>query len=448
MKKIKNIILKNKKITIIVIGVAFILSNLIIANNTRKDGKRYVFWSDAGYYYSYLPQFFIHKNLFTQNEKKQPITKYTNGVALLQIPFFLIALLVDSFNNPKPDGLNHIFEFCITLSTLTYCFFGLLLMYFVLRRYVPPLSAIISLILIYFATNIEYYCVGESGFSHAYSFFTMSLFIYSVYKFFDNNMFKYSLLMGLSYGLSVLIRPTNFLIIFLIFFINLNNNKEIIIRTKSFFKENFKQTIIFLIFFILGLLPQLIYWYYSTGSFIYYSYQGETFTRLHDPKIFKILFGSASGLFVYSAILLSIFPGAVLLWKMGKKLFVKGIFLIFLLITYLNGSWWTPTFDCSFGHRAFIEFYPLALIPMAIFINWTNKTKLRFVLFSTLFCLLIFINVRFTYLYKKYPCWISSKEENVTWGWDNVAYVLRVTFFIDPQPSYHFKFIEKKDKDK
>ncbi len=450
MYRLKIFFRNHPKIVALIIGVIFVLGNLIIANNTRKDNKRYVFWSDAGYYYSYLPALFISHNLLennfeSTNGKATLISKYTSGVAILQTPFFLIALAVSKINDPYTNGLSETFEFLITMGTLFYCFLGLLMLYKVLTRYVKPRNSIITLIAIYFATNLEYYCVGESGMAHAYSFFTMSWFIYSLFKHLDKPTYKNSISMGLSFGLSVLIRPTNAIIILLPLFIKLYKASEIKNRLKYIFQQKIFYTLIFVVFSFIAILPQLLYWKSITGSYIFYSYQGESFTNWTNPKMVEILFGSVSGLFVYSAVLLFIIPGLIILWNKRKKVEAIGIILIFVLITYTNASWWIPTFDCSFGHRAFIEFYPLLTIPIALFVEWAFQ-KRRAILFSVLFGLLIFINVRMTALYKVNPCWISEKGSNKSWAWNNIVNVLRSVFYIDDKPSYNFHHAGTKEK--
>jgi hypothetical protein len=117
------------------------------------------------------------------------------------------------------------------------------------------------------------------------------------------------------------------------------------------------------------------------------------------------------------------------------------ILFIFSLITYANASWWMPTFDCSFGHRAFIEFYPILLIPIAFSVDVIFK-KWKAMLFTTMVLLFFFINVRMSYLYKKHPCWCHEKELGYQWNYRNVAYVMRVVFFIDPRPRYDFRIID------
>lgn len=446
LKRIKDFCANHPKWIALFIGVIFIFSNLVISYNTRKDGKRYVFWSDALEYYVYLPSTLIHHNLNVNTHggygptTGKPVIKYTSGVAMLEMPFFLLAHTEAMLTKEKGDEFSETYEFCITMGTITYVFLGLLMLFYVLRRYVKPKSAFLSLIVIYFGTNLYYYSIGESGMSHAYSFFTISWFIWALHHFLDKPNWKNSLQMGIAIGLSILIRPTNILIALTPFIFLINDRKAFAHRLIWLIKQPYTYLSVFFAFTVI--LPQLIYWKIQTNSFIYYSYPGETFTFLTSPHLGDVLFGNVAGLFTYSPLLLLFIPGLFFLYKQHHRYTSMGIILIFSTITYLNASWWIPTFDCSFGHRAFIEYFPLLTIPIAfsferLFLRW------KAYLISAAIVILIFTNVRMSYLYKKQPCWNS--DWGINWTWKNVAYVLRVVFFIDNRPTYHFRVIDKQD---
>jgi hypothetical protein len=449
MAKIIGFFTRNPKWCAFLIGVIFVFCNLVIANNTRNNGRRYIFWSDAMGYYAYLPSTFIYHDLLgcsydvdkcfkNADPNKRVIFKYTSGVAILQTPFFLTALGVSQFTETNPDGLSETFEFCITMGTIFYCFMALLLMFSVLKRYVKTQSALITVILAYFGTNLFYYTIGESGMSHAYSFFTMSWFIYSVHGFLDKPTWKNSIQMGFAFGLSTIIRPTNFFIILLPFFLKIQNFKDISTRIQFLTRQPL--TYLGVLFAFLAILPQLIYWKLQSGKFLFFSYSEETFVYLKNPHIADILWGNVSGLFVYTPLLLLFIPGLYFMWRKKWRFEAAIILTIFATITYFNASWWCYTFDCGFGHRAFIEYYPMLLIPIAfsfevLFVKWKS------VILTLILVLFFFINVRMSYLYKKYPCW--KDDWGIKWGWSNVAYVLRVVFYIDPRPTYHFRVVDK-----
>ncbi len=289
-------------------------------------------------------------------------------------------------------------------------------------------------------SHIYYYTIGESGMSHAYSFFVISWFIWALHYFIEKPNWKNSLQMGIAIGLAVLIRPTNILIAIFPFMLGLESMKEIGNRILFFMRQPY--TYLSIVIAFLAWVPQLIYWKIQTGYFLYYSYSDETFKFLASPHIGDVLFGNVAGLFTYSPLLLLIIPGLFVMAKRKKLSTAIGISVIFLLIIYLNSSWWIPTFDCSFGHRAFIEYFPLFTIPIAFFFH-AFFANIRAIIISAILILFFFVNIRIAYLYKKYPCW--KAEWGYSWTWDNVAYIVRVAFYVDPPPSQHFRAIEKKE---
>lgn len=70
-----------------------------VSMNRVKNSLRSVIWSDAEGYFAYLPAFFDIKNIHEVppgsmycplNEKGETVIKYTCGVALCQLPFYLV----------------------------------------------------------------------------------------------------------------------------------------------------------------------------------------------------------------------------------------------------------------------------------------------------------------------------------------------------------------------
>ena len=114
--------------------VVFLIVNFLGTNSTRKvfiDG-------DGSGHYSYLPSIFIYhsvdfEQVFQFEKQKRPpdymghnyhkrgdvlINKFSVGTAFLQLPFFLIALLLSFLFGFSPDGYNIIFQYSVAFSTL------------------------------------------------------------------------------------------------------------------------------------------------------------------------------------------------------------------------------------------------------------------------------------------------------------------------------------------
>ena len=441
----KNIL--KKRAIYIIVAIGFILINYIIANNTRKDGQRYVFQSDQMGYYTYLPSIFIYNDLNTyaygrlDSATGNMVNVYPIGTAILESPFFFLAHAIALQFDLEPTGFSKIYQNVITIGTIIYAFLALMILFKILNRSLSVKTSLISVIIVYFGTNLYHYTVGDSGMSHAYSFFCISVFIYALLEFLKKQNFKNSLIFGLSAGLMLIIRPTNALFLFSIPFINIKHWKEIPLRIQLFLKSPY--TLLIIALALLAISPQLIYWKIQSGQWVYYSYTHETFSNWSHPPMLRILFGKVSGLFIYSVLLILFFPGLWILYKRTKNFNAFMILGMFIVLTYINASWWAPTFDCSFGHRAFIEIIPFLVFPIAYFIDFIMHKRIMPIA-MLIIAILLFINMRFSYLYKKHPCWHSEPDWGLTWTWKNVAYTYAVALYIMPSPKYHFLIIDNK----
>jgi hypothetical protein len=83
---------------------------------------------------------------------------------------------------------------------------------------------------------------------------------------------------------------------------------------------------------------QLIYWKAVTGEFIVYSYQGESF-HFRKPEILNVLFSVRKGLFFWSPILLTVFPGLYFLRQRCPDFFMA-ILCYLPLNLYVISSWY------------------------------------------------------------------------------------------------------------
>ena len=131
-------------------------------------------------------------------------------------------------------------------------------------------------------------------------------------------------------GLATLIRPTE--IICLIFFALYSVYDRATLKARCLlFKKHFLNLLLSLLFFLLPILPQLLYWKLYGGQWIVYSYDKERFF-FNDPKILEVLFSYRNGLLVYSPIIIFSLIGLVFLFKKNKSLFWGSICFIYCFV--------------------------------------------------------------------------------------------------------------------
>ena len=353
---------------------------------------RLVLFSDAEGYYLYLPAIFINQsfeNLEVRSEKvykphpssNRIFTKFTCGVALLQLPFFLTAHWLAPALGYVPDGYSEIYVRAILIAAICYGFLGLFFLKKILEKNFPPWVVTISIVAILLGTNFFHYIIDAGGMSHAYSFFLFAVFVFLTPKILVNPNGKLIFLFGLIFGWIVLIRPTNAVLILYPLLYNISSSADFKNRFQ-FIKTHFEKTGYLLLGMVLIIFPQLLYWNHVTGSYILYSYGEESFIYWNNPQIKNLWFSPRNGWLIYNPILIAPIIGLFFGWKKNTNNHLV-ILVIFILITYILSSWWCWWFGGAFGQRSYVEYYTLLIFPIAWMLNhcYENKRKLFVVLF-------------------------------------------------------------------
>jgi hypothetical protein len=200
--------------------------------------------------------------------------------------------------------------------------------------------------------------------------------------------------------LILLVRPSNIIFLPVVLFLGVTSWKELSERVKYLIKP--LNLTAFLLIIFLVFLPQMIYWRFLSGSFIFNTYQGEGFTNWAHPQLAKILLSPANGLLTYSPAYFLILPGVTLMFvrKEADRWLVP---FVFLLLLYMTSSWYAYRFGCSFGQRSYVEYLALFSLPVASLIKWCFKTFFPFLSVTILIFIVYFIymNIAITGIYEK-----------------------------------------------
>lgn len=405
------------------------------------------FFADKAAYYVYLPATFIYHwdvkkfpekideqtRGFTLHYKNDRlIIKTTYGVALMLTPFFVPVHLLARTFDLQPDGFSLFYQQMMTIPGMVYLVLGLFFLRRFLVNYLSRNVTFFTIIFIFFGTNLFFYSVDEGLMSHVYSFFLFSASLFLLKKFLDSGKQHFPLFIWLCLVLSlaILIRPTNMVLLSLFIFLDTSSFKEISQRFLLFIKP--KYSLIFILVLFLVFIPQMLYWHYLSGSFLYNSYPGEGFTNLKHPMILPLWFAPLNGLFLYTPMAIFFIAGIILM--IVKKL-PNGIFFgaLFLFMSLVFGSWLIWFFGGSLGMRPFIDFYSIFALPFGYFSAWMlNRTNL-FIRSIFIVTVLIFswYNLRLTWHYNCFPGSI--------WSWDDYRnYLSDAGFQHFPKNTYTF----------
>jgi hypothetical protein len=267
-----------------------------------------------------------------------------------------------------------------------------------LLKYFEDKTVAFALVGIFLGTNLFCYSTFESVMSHAYSYSLISVFLYYTDCWYRNPSVRDSIFIGVLSGLISLVRPTNIVVAFLFIFWSWGGLKEFSERS-GLFSKNAGKIIIIVVSAFLIWVPQLMYWKYLTGHWLYFSYGSAASFFFGNPQIFNVLFSFRNGLFIYTPLMLAAIIGIPFLTSQYRK-FLVPVLLYFVISVYIISSWWCWWYGGAFGARSFVDSYAVYAIPLCVIFQRTlsGKRLVKIILFTLYGCLII-INLFFTYKY-------------------------------------------------
>ncbi len=297
-------------------------------------------------------------------ERRGVVFKYTMGNALFFAPFYLSAHAWATISGrDKADGYSRAYSHAISMGWWVYSLLGLYLLGCFLLRFFRIEAVLLTLMSIGFATNFYTYSVQQIGMNHIPLFLCAAAGLLCADNWarrgWGRDLYGLAALMGLS----VLLRPTEVVLILLlpaIFFLLRRYQSD----AWGFIWARWRQLLLGALVGLAVVMPQLVYWKLATGHFLHYSYQGEGFD-FANPQIFKGLFSYRKGFLVYAPIMWVALLGLPLLWWRLRGL---GLALTLYLAAniYVIFSWTAWTYGGSFGARSMIQSMAFWAIPMAM----------------------------------------------------------------------------------
>ena len=364
---------------------AFFLNMRIF--NDGSPGWKQIVTSDGRGYYAYLPALLIdhdpsflkvveretrlvgykqYKPGYLVKSGNKTFNKYFTGEALLLLPFFLTGTLFSWIFGTPVDGYSFFFQLFAGLGALFYLLLGF---YFLARLLehltIRPGAALLAMFAIFFGTNLFYYAVWQPTMSHVFSFCLINGFLWFVMLSVREWNTRNACLAGLFLGLTILTRPTNLVVVMLVPFLA-GNTEQLMLFCRSAMKKP-RAALLFGLIFLGVVSVQMVSWYIQTGHILLWSYQGEGF-RFTSPEIVNVLFSYRKGLFVYTPLILVSLGGLIVLALKNRLRFFSMVLFLFLAV-YIIASWWNWYYGDGFGLRAFIDYYGIFAILLAMLMN-------------------------------------------------------------------------------
>jgi len=373
-------------------------------------------WDVFGYYL-YLPATFIYHDLRLEDLSwvKTLVDKYQStgtlyqlyqvqdsfwvikegiGLAILNAPAFFISHLYCLLTGLPADGFSLPYQYGFAISGLAYALIGVCMLRKILMEYFDDTLTSILLILVVTGTNYFQMTAFEGFLTHNYLFTLYTFIIWNSLKWHREQKSRQAIVLGLSMGLAVAVRPSEMVCILIPLLWGIYN-KETLIRKWQLIKKHWPHLLILVVAVFLGGLPQMAYWKYVTGHWIYYTYQnpGEGLD-LWAPYTLQFLFSFRKGWLIYTPLVVFAIAGHYALLRKNRELFVSFVlyFVINLWIISSWTAWWYG--GGSYSQRAMLPSYVLLSIPLGYFLEWVRSSgKPMKIAFSFILLLIVMLNI-------------------------------------------------------
>lgn len=374
--------------------------------------------SDGKGYYLYLPSVFIYHDLtmqwtqpLRQTDHPDPtgrewygttlysqgkyFDKYTIGQSILWAPFFLAAHVLTLVSGHPATGFTALYQASIGLAAAFYAALGCVLMYLMLQRYFSRKVAYFVVLTILLGTNMLSYATYDSSFTHVYSLCLIAAILYLLPKWYSNMTYRTSILLAILFALNVLVRQTNIILFLVIVLWGISSRVKLQQRIELLWRQRLK-LVAMLGIGLLVISPQLLYWKYITGHWLIFSYRDEGFNFLH-PQMLNVLFSAQRGVFFWAPVLLLALLGFVLLYRYLRDWAIP-IYVFLPIWLWVISSWHSWSFGLAYGHRAFIDLFPLFALAIALVYSRTTHLIVYWLL-STFVGVCLIANLFLTYQY-------------------------------------------------
>jgi hypothetical protein len=321
----------------------------------------------------------------TQLENGNYTNKYLGGVAIMQLPFFLSAHAYANITDHPADGFSAPYQYAIAFGGIFYCLFGLFLLRNITLRFFMDGPIALTILFLGLGTNLVQYTAIDGGQSHIYIFPLYALILWGTIKWHDAPNWKWAAIIGFTIGLATICRPTELIMLFIPLLWN-THEKSIRKEKWQLVRKHLPHLAWVIGFGLIGVLPQLIYWKYTTGSLIH-DVGSKWF--FFNPW-FRVLFGITNGFFVYTPIAILFVVG---FFCMKKYPFYRSVLTFCLLNIWIIMAWSDWRYGATFSTRAMVQSYPVLALAMVAAVTFVWERKILKLLVINLGFFFIYANI-------------------------------------------------------
>jgi hypothetical protein len=285
------------------------------------------------------------------------VSAHPIGVAVMVVPFFGVAHALTLWTNLTPDGFTPYYQHAAGLAGLFYTIAGLWILRGLLKRHFSDGVSDATIVALLFGTNLFHYATFDSMWSHAFSFALCAALFSCCDAWPRRPGVAMAAAIGLVAGLMVLVRHTNAIV------------PAALVTTLFLREPPFRRFApVAVLIGAAVVYPQLWLYHDATRRWIVRPYaMGEFYWT--SPQLTGVLFSVKKGLFFWAPLLLAAvagfawLPPALRRWRIA-------IAAIFALDAYVMASWFDWQLGASYGHRGFVDIFPLLAPGLAATFAW------------------------------------------------------------------------------
>ncbi|TXB62842.1 hypothetical protein [Phaeodactylibacter luteus] len=280
--------------------------------------------------------------------------KYTLGAPLMEAPFYFLGHCWASLSGHYPaDGWSRPYILAVSLSTWFYLMAGFYLLAGLLLRYFPPWAVGLTILTLALGTNLFFHSTYLTM-AHGFLFFDYCVLLALSERFYRKPGPGSALLIGAVVGLIALTRAPEVISLLIPLLWGVSSQAQFRERLQ-FFTAHWHYLGLAAIGLLLAFSPQLAYWQYVSGEWLFNPYQGEGFNFL-KPRIHKGWFDFANGWLIYTPVMALSLPGLYLLRRFAPGAILPVALFVFLQ-AYIHYSYYAWTYFPGLGSRPMVEAY-------------------------------------------------------------------------------------------
>jgi len=302
--------------------------------------------------------------------------RYSNGWAVMYLPFFLIGHIVATMGNYAVDGFSAPYQWAIFCGSLFYFATGALLLMHILLRWFSASVAIITFVAVFLGTNYLHVNTSSAGMPHVHLFTLYALLIVFTDKWHrEEGGKRNSVLLGAVIGLIALTRPSDVICALVPLLWGVTDLRSLQQKAQGLLAKHKADLLVVVTpIFLLG-MTQIAYWFVVTGKPIYQGYNNPAEgLDLLAPHTLNFLFSFRKGWFIYTPIMILAVIGFFIMRKQRSALLLP-LAVFAVLYIYIVSSWTNWWYADSFSQRPMMHVYALLAIPLAFFVKWGMEER-------------------------------------------------------------------------